>query len=66
MSHQGWLFERWQRGLPVRAPSPRCWKGDVRDRALLDEGCSPNHKISGAIHFAALKAVGESVSQPLE
>lgn len=25
-----------------------------------------NHKIDGVIHFAGLKAVGESVSKPLE
>jgi UDP-glucose 4-epimerase len=40
-------------------------EGDVRDRALLDRLFS-EHNISGAIHFAALKAVGESVSKPLE
>ena len=36
---------------------------DVRDRAAL-ESVFKAHKIDGVIHFAALKAVGESVAQP--
>lgn len=39
--------------------------GDVRDEAVLDTAFS-QHKISCVIHFAGLKAVGESVSMPLE
>lgn len=39
-------------------------EGDVRDSALLD-GIFTQHKIDAAIHFAALKAVGESVQKPL-
>jgi len=38
---------------------------DVRDNALLDEIFSGN-KIDVVIHFAGLKAVGESVEKPLE
>ena len=38
---------------------------DVRDRAKMDEIFS-KHKIDCVIHFAGLKAVGESVSMPLE
>lgn len=39
-------------------------KGDVRDRTLLGQifAC---HEVEAVVHFAAKKAVGESVSQPL-
>ena len=39
-------------------------KGDVRDKCLLDS-LFKQHNISAVIHFAGLKAVGESVEQPL-
>lgn len=39
-------------------------EGDVRDKALLSRIFS-EHKIDSVIHFAGLKAVGESVAQPL-
>ncbi|PIE08286.1 MAG: UDP-glucose 4-epimerase GalE [Rhodobacterales bacterium] len=42
-----------------------CYTGDVRDRALLDR-IFAEHEISAAIHFAALKAVGESAEIPLD
>jgi len=40
-------------------------EGDIRDAATLDHIFSA-HRIDGVIHFAALKAVGESVAKPLE
>ncbi len=40
-------------------------EGDVRDIALLEKTFDA-YPITGAIHFAALKAVGESVAKPLE
>lgn len=40
-------------------------KGDIRDKALLTETMRV-HKINAVIHFAGLKAVGESVQKPLE
>jgi UDP-glucose 4-epimerase len=44
-------------------------KGDLRDSALLDqlfqEAAGAGAAIEGAIHFAGLKAVGESVQKPL-
>lgn len=43
---------------------PHFIKGDVRDAGLLDTIFSQN-KVSAVIHFAALKAVGESVINPL-
>jgi UDP-glucose 4-epimerase len=38
-------------------------KGDVRDRALLDRVFA-EHSIDAVIHFAGLKAVGESQAKP--
>lgn len=38
---------------------------DVTDEAKVEE-IFVNHKIDGVIHFAGLKAVGESISKPLE
>jgi UDP-glucose 4-epimerase len=43
---------------------PEFVQGDVRDRPLLDRTFSQNN-ISGVIHLAGLKAVGESVARPL-
>lgn len=40
-------------------------KADVRDRAAMD-AVFKSHKIDAVIHFAGLKAVGESVAKPLE
>ena len=40
-------------------------KGDVRDAELLQNTLS-DHKIEAVIHFAGLKAVGESVDKPIE
>merc|ERR1712106_765554 len=38
---------------------------DIRDRAKLEE-VFEKHKIDSVLHFAGLKSVNESVSQPLE
>ena len=40
------------------------YKGDVSDKTLLDKIFTEN-KIESVIHFAGLKAVGESVAKPL-
>ena len=39
-------------------------EGDIRDRALLNS-IFTRHSIQAVLHFAGLKAVGESVEQPL-
>jgi len=49
----------------ITGKTPYFVEGDVRDRGLLARLFNEHH-IAGAIHFAALKAVGESVSQPLD
>jgi len=41
------------------------YEGDVRDKELLTKIFN-EHKIDSVIHFAGLKAVGESVEKPLE
>lgn len=40
-------------------------RGDIRDRALLDN-VFQQHTIEAVIHFAGLKAVGESYAKPLD
>ncbi len=44
--------------------APRFMEGDVRDRALLDR-IFREQPIAGVIHFAGLKAVGDSVADPI-
>ena len=43
----------------------RLIQGDIRNGALLDS-LFQTHAISAVIHFAGLKAVGESIAKPLE
>lgn len=42
-----------------------CIEGDIRDKNLLQQ-LFATHKIDAVIHFAGLKAVGESQTKPLE
>ncbi|GAB3480493.1 UDP-glucose 4-epimerase GalE [Marinomonas epiphytica] len=44
---------------------PLFCQGDIRDEAFLDD-IFQQHSINAVIHFAGLKAVGESVAKPLE
>ena len=44
---------------------PTFYQIDVTDEAKVEEIFN-NHNIDGVIHFAGLKAVGESVSKPIE
>lgn len=44
---------------------PLFYQGDIRDEAFLDSVFN-HHDIQSVIHFAGLKAVGESVVKPLE
>ena len=45
----------------ITGQAPVFIEGDIRDRALLQK-IFAEHKIDSVIHFAALKAVGESVA----
>ena len=49
----------------ISPQTPIFYQGDIRDRALLRNIFS-NHPVNGVIHFAGLKAVGESQSEPLK
>lgn len=44
---------------------PICETGDIRDRAALEEILT-RHQCTSVIHFAGLKAVGESGEKPLQ
>ncbi len=55
------VVDRIERVAGVR---PAFVQGDIRDRALLVRVLR-EHGIDAVIHFAGLKAVGESVAQPL-
>jgi UDP-glucose 4-epimerase len=48
----------------ISGTAPDFIEGDVRDRALLDQVFA-RHEIAGVIHFAGLKAVGDSVAEPM-
>lgn len=54
-----------QRIAAISGQTPLFYQGDIRDRALLQR-IFAEHAIDSVIHFAALKAVGESVQKPLE
>ncbi len=55
------VLERIER---IAGRRPAFIEGDIRDRAALDAVFAA-HEISDVIHFAGLKAVGESVAKPL-
>ena len=49
----------------ITGKQPTFYKGDILDRACLDH-IFETEKIDSVIHFAGLKAVGESVQKPWE
>jgi UDP-glucose 4-epimerase len=49
----------------ITGKSVKFYRADIRDEAAMDKIFAEND-IGGVIHFAGLKAVGESVSAPLE
>ena len=49
----------------ITGKSTALYEGDIRDGALLDR-IFTEHKIDWVIHFAGLKAVGESCAKPVE
>lgn len=56
--------ESLRRVASISGKTPTFIEGDIRDRALLDD-LFATHRISAVLHFAGLKAVGESVAKPL-
>ena len=55
--------ESLRRVAQLAGRAPVFVQGDIRDRALLDQLLA-QQKVQAVLHFAGLKAVGESVSQP--
>jgi len=49
----------------ISGARPQFYEGDIRDRKLLDNIFS-SQAFDAVIHFAGLKAVGESVDNPIE
>lgn len=56
--------ESLRRVAQLAGRAPVFVKGDIRDRALLDQLLA-QHQVQAVLHFAGLKAVGESVTQPM-
>ncbi|ART81769.1 UDP-glucose 4-epimerase GalE [Oceanisphaera profunda] len=56
--------ESLRRVANITGKQPEFIEGDIRDAALLDTLFS-EHNIDAVVHFAGLKAVGESIEQPL-
>lgn len=56
--------ESLSRVAKIAGRSPTFVQGDIRDKALL-QSLFAEHAIQAVLHFAGLKAVGESVAQPL-
>jgi len=50
----------------ITQQKPQFYKGDLTDRAFIEKLFDQNTDFEGIIHFAAFKAVGESVEKPLE
>lgn len=58
-------LEALQRIQAIAGRSLQFVQGDIRDRALLDR-LFAQQQVDAVVHFAGLKAVGESVRQPLD
>ncbi len=56
--------ESLRRVAAITGVTPLCVEGDLRDPACLAR-LFAEHRIEAVIHFAGLKAVGESVAKPL-
>lgn len=54
-----------KRVAQIAERAPIFYQGDIRNRALLQEIFAA-HQIESVIHFAGLKAVGESVREPIK
>lgn len=50
----------------ITGKRPVFYENDIRDREALDRIFAEHRDIDACIHFAGLKAVGESVSKPVE
>ena len=50
----------------ITGKRPKFYEADIRDKEALKKIFAENPDIESCIHFAGLKAVGESVSKPME
>ena len=50
----------------ITGKRPKFYEADIRDKEALKKIFTENPDIESCIHFAGLKAVGESVSKPME
>ncbi len=51
--------------MAITGKMPLFEKFDLKEKALVEDFFKRHHDVAGVIHFAASKAVGESVSYPL-
>lgn len=58
-----WIIDRIEK---IAGKRPIVFEGDCADPKILDEIFAQEKDIDGIIHFAGLKAVGESMEKPLE
>ena len=58
-------FESLRRVQQITGKTLKFYEGDIRDEKLLEQILTEN-KVDAVIHFAALKAVGESCKMPLK
>lgn len=56
--------ESLRRVVQIAGRTPVFVEGDIRDRTFLDKLLA-QHSVQAVLHFAGLKAVGESAAQPL-
>lgn len=59
---QPWIIDRIKQ---ITSQAPLIYEGDCNDKKFLEEVFQKESDISGVIHFAAYKAVGESIAKPL-
>jgi len=57
-----WIIDRIEQIIGAK---PKVYEGDCTDRNFLNEVFEKEKDIEGIIHFAASKAVGESIEKPL-
>ncbi|MEL6920458.1 MAG: UDP-glucose 4-epimerase GalE [Pseudomonadota bacterium] len=70
--HEPVIFDNFENASPrvvdrlgmLFQSTPLCVQGDIRDEALVEKTIK-EHGCEAVIHFAGLKAVGESMEQPL-
>lgn len=58
--------ESLRRAEAITGKKVNFYKGDILDRELLEDIFAKKEKVDAVIHFAGLKAVGESVQKPWE